>query len=232
MESAWLRIYNAIEPLRSNILADCFYLSIPPHKIADFVRGLFLLNCLNFVFYSIYFILQNVFQIFFNTNLKWFSAWIDTSKTKKLLLLWYFEYYCREKLITRLNFSMGMKEMKTTQHKNKVTIAIATNIEIYVFVISLTKFMCARQFELDEERMSVIRLYCISIQQNKFRLSQYECAIIVQCLCVVEVLLLAFNVNVLLHKTYSFPISKWVCTLHTVYVCVCAYVRVWVWIGC
>lgn len=74
--------------------------------------------------------------------------------------------YCREKLITRLNFAMGMEEMKTTQHKNKVTIAIATNMAIYVFVISLTKFMCARQFELDEDRMSVTRSQCISIEQK------------------------------------------------------------------
>lgn len=41
--------------------------------------------------------------------------------TEDLILFCYVvpnEYY-REKLFTRLNFSMGMKEMKTTQHKNK-----------------------------------------------------------------------------------------------------------------
>lgn len=103
---------------------------------------------------------------------------VSATKTKELELC-FLKYYCRGKLFTRLNFSMRIKEMKTTQHKNKVTIAIATNMAIYVFVISLTKFMCARQFELDEDRMSVFRLFCISILQFK-----YVCDIIVQYLYV------------------------------------------------
>lgn len=41
----------------------------------------------------------------------------------------------------------------------------------YVFVISLTKFMCARQFEIEKDRIPVIRVFFVSVSYR------------IQCVC-------------------------------------------------
>lgn len=78
--------------------------------------------------------------------------------------------YCREKkLITRLNFSMRIKEIKTTQHKNKITIAIATNMVIYVFVSKRTcvcKAISVRQRKSVCNVVLLLYLYFVLVAKN------------------------------------------------------------------